>query len=128
MIKYPHQLMPRLHLFEWLGCSFMFVNKRTILTENCVRVHVRWTKKSGNKVNSKDVAPISNSSRFTTVSCQGIQNIITNSKAKSTRKNTNWAMNTFRGRPRSSTTLRNSCLTLQYRFCERCSELKQLSD
>ena len=52
MIKYPHQLMLRLHLFEWLGCSFMFVNKRTILNENCVRVHVRWTKKSGNKVNS----------------------------------------------------------------------------
>ena len=50
----------------------------------------------------EDVAPISNRVRFTTVSCQGIQDIITNSKAKSTRKNTNWAMNTFRGRPRSS--------------------------
>ena len=59
----------------------------------------------------EDVAPISNSSRFTTVSCQGIQDLITNSKARSTRKNTNWAMNTFRGRPRSSTTSRNSCLT-----------------
>ena len=43
MIKCPHQLKLRLHLFEWLGCSFMFVNKRTILNENCVRVHVRWT-------------------------------------------------------------------------------------
>ena len=42
MIKYPHQLMLRLHLFEWLGCLFMFVNKITILNENCVRVHVRW--------------------------------------------------------------------------------------
>ena len=38
MIKYPHQLMIRLHLFQWLGCSFMFVNKRTILNENCVRL------------------------------------------------------------------------------------------
>ena len=27
----------------------MFVNKRTILSEICIRVHVRWTKKSGNK-------------------------------------------------------------------------------
>ena len=133
---------------------FMFVNKRTVLNENCVRVHVRWTKKSGNKVNSnrmpksgsirtqkkwrqqnvtslsflnlhfhfhsfeciakqlkyvfrriwpraqwfvedanlftfeednrtlEDVAPISNTSRFTTVSCHGIQDIITNSKGK----------------------------------------------
>ena len=59
----------------------------------------------------EDVASISNSSRFTTVSCQGIQDIITNSKAKSRRKNTNWAMNTFKGRPRCSTTFRNSCLT-----------------
>ena len=31
---------------------------------------------------------------------------------KSTKKNTIWAMNTFRGRPRSSTTFRNSCLTI----------------
>ena len=61
----------------------------------------------------EDVASISNTSRFTTVdvSCQRIQDIITNSKAKSTRKNNNWAMNTFRGRPRSSTTFLNSCLT-----------------
>ena len=51
--SYDHQLMLRLHLFEWLGCSFMFVNKITILNENCVRV-LRWTKKSGNKVNSID--------------------------------------------------------------------------
>ena len=43
------------------------------------------------------VAPISNNSRFATVSTQGSQDIITNSNAKSTRKNTNWAMNTFRG-------------------------------
>ena len=50
MIKCPHQLMLRLHLLEWLGCSFMFVNQRTILNKNCVRVHVRWTEKSGNKV------------------------------------------------------------------------------
>ena len=54
MIKYPHQLIIKLHLFEWLGCSFMFVNKRTILNGNCARVHVRWTKKSANKVNSID--------------------------------------------------------------------------
>ena len=50
------------------------------------------------------VVPISNSSRFATVSSQGIQDIITNSKANSTKTNTNWAMNTFRGRPRPSTT------------------------
>ena len=50
IIKYPHQLMLRLHLFEWLGCSFMFVNNKTILNENCVLVHVQW--KSGNEVNS----------------------------------------------------------------------------
>ena len=65
----------------------------------------------------KDVAPITNSSRFATVSSQGIQDIITNSKAKSTRKNTNWAMNTFRGRARSSrssTTFRNSFFVLGY--------------
>ena len=37
----------------------------------------------------EDVAPISNSSRFTTASSQGIQDIITDSKTKSTRKNTN---------------------------------------
>ena len=36
----------------------------------------------------KDVASVTNSSRFATVSSQGIQDIITNSKAKSTRKNT----------------------------------------
>ena len=30
----------------------MFVNKRTwtVLNENCVRVHVRWTEKSGNQI------------------------------------------------------------------------------
>ena len=48
MIKYPHQFILRLHLFEWLGCSFMFVNKRTILNE--IVYAVEWTKKSGNKV------------------------------------------------------------------------------
>ena len=52
----------------------------------------------------EDVTQVSNSSRFATVSSKGIQDIINNSKAKSTRKNTNWAMNTFRGRPRPSTT------------------------
>ena len=166
MIKDPHQFILRLHLFEWLGCSFMFVNKRTILNENCVhrsmdqkereqslirlansigraRVvrfecrknddsrtllhHWKFSERDLELNDSfedanlfifeednktlKDAAPISNSSRFTTVSCQGIQDIITNSKAKSTRKNTNWAMNTFRGRPMSSTTFGNSCLT-----------------
>ena len=49
--KYPHELMLALYLFGYLiCCSFMFVNKRTVLNENCVRVHVRWTEKSGNQI------------------------------------------------------------------------------
>ena len=28
----------------------MFVNKRTVLNQNCVSVHVRWIEKSGNQI------------------------------------------------------------------------------
>ena len=38
------------------------------------------------------------SSRFASVSSQEIQGMFNNSMAKSTRRNTSWAMNIFRGR------------------------------
>ena len=39
VIKYPHQLMLALHLFGYvICCFFLFVNKITVLNENCVRV------------------------------------------------------------------------------------------
>ena len=51
MIKYPHQLIIALHLFGYVICfSFMLVNKRTVLSETYVSVHVRWTEKSGNQI------------------------------------------------------------------------------
>ena len=52
IIKYPHQLMLTLHLFEWIGIMlfFMLVNKRTVLNETYERVHVLWTEKSGNQI------------------------------------------------------------------------------
>ena len=31
-------------------CCFMLLNKKTVLNENRVRVHVRWTEKSGNQI------------------------------------------------------------------------------
>ena len=55
MIKYPHQLMLVLHLFGYvIWCSFMFVNKRTVLNENCVRVHIMFDKpkRAGTKFDS----------------------------------------------------------------------------
>ena len=43
---YPHQLMLALHLFGYvICCSFMFVNKRTVLNENCVCVHCSMDRK-----------------------------------------------------------------------------------
>ena len=39
MIKHPHKLMLALLLSGYvICCSFMFVNKRTVLNENCVPV------------------------------------------------------------------------------------------
>ena len=49
IFNHPHQLLAKLHLFV-ICCSFMLVNKKTVLNENRVRVHVRWTKKSGNQI------------------------------------------------------------------------------
>ena len=46
IFNYPHQLLGKLNLFEWL-CNmliyFMLVDKETVLNENRVRIHVRWT-------------------------------------------------------------------------------------
>ena len=43
--------MVKLHLLEWLCNKLLFhVNKKTVLNENLVRVHVRWTEKSGNQI------------------------------------------------------------------------------
>ena len=39
MIRYTNQLMLELHLFGYvICCSLLFVNKITVLNENCVRV------------------------------------------------------------------------------------------
>ena len=52
IIKYPHQLILTLHLYV-ISCSFMLVNKITVLNETYVRVHVRWRpKRAGTKFDS----------------------------------------------------------------------------
>ena len=50
MFNHPHQLLVKLYLNGCVICSyFMRVNKK-LLNENRVRVHVRWTKKSGKQI------------------------------------------------------------------------------
>ena len=53
MIKYPHQLMFTLNLYE---CDMLLFHacqqENSILNENRVCVYVRWTEKSGNNFDS----------------------------------------------------------------------------
>ena len=49
IFNHPHQLLVKLHLFV-ICCSFMLVNKKTVLNENRACVHVRWTEKSSNQI------------------------------------------------------------------------------
>ena len=51
IFNHPHQLLVKLHLNGCvICCYFMLVNKKTVLNENRVRVHVRWTEKSGKQI------------------------------------------------------------------------------
>ena len=49
IFNHPYQLLVKLHLFA-IFCSFMLVNKKTVLNENRACIHVRWTEKSSNQI------------------------------------------------------------------------------
>ena len=51
LFNHPHQWLHYIYLNgRVICCSFMPVNKKTVLNENRVRVNVRWTAKTGNQI------------------------------------------------------------------------------
>ena len=50
IFHHPRQLLVKTHLFDScvIYCYFMLANKKTVLNETRVRIHVSWTEKSGN--------------------------------------------------------------------------------
>ena len=50
IFNHQHHLLVKLHHINGciICCYVMLVIKKTVLNENYLRVHVRWTKKSGN--------------------------------------------------------------------------------